>query len=174
VTSAAPLATRPVEETEVFEILRLLRGVPQFDRFTNEELTSIAVNLKAADVPEGTVICAEGDEGDAMFLVRTGEVAIRKEGKAGPVTLAVLPPGAIVGEMSLLDGAPRSASIVARSGVGLVVLDRACIDDLALIDEALACNFLIAVIKTACGKIRVSQENLVLSMAQLLRRGGGH
>ncbi len=170
---SAPLPTRPVEESEVFEILRLLREVPQFDRFTNEELTSIAVNMKAADVSGGTVICAEGEAGDAMFLVRRGEVAIRKQGKAGPLTLAVLPPGTIVGEMSLLDGAPRSASIVAEGDVGLVVFDRACIDDLALIDESLACNFLIAVIKTACGKIRVSLENLVLQMAQLLRRGGG-
>lgn len=171
--TAPPLATRPVEESEVFDILRLLQGIPQFERFSNEELTSVAVNLKAADVPKGTVVCTEGEAGDAMFLVRRGGVAIRKEGKAGPVTLAVLPPGAIVGEMSLLDGAPRSASVVAETDVDLVVLDRACIDDLALIDEALACNFLIAVIKTACGKIRVSQENLVKQIAQLTQRAGG-
>lgn len=173
-TAPAPFATRPVEESEIFDVLRLLRGIAQFDRFTNDELTSVAVNLKAADLPKDGVVCTEGDAGDAMFLVRSGEVAIRKEGKdrsSAPVTLAILPPGAIVGEMSLLDGAPRSASVVAHTDLSLIVLDRACIDDLALIDEALACNFLIAVIKTACGKIRASQESLIGSIAELTARG---
>lgn len=168
----APFATRAVEETEVFDVLRLLRGIAQFDRFTNEELTSVAVNLKAADLPRDSIVCAEGDTGDAMFLVRSGEVAVQKAGAAGPTTLAVLPPGAIVGEMSLLDGSPRSASVVAHTDLSLIVLDRACIDDLALIDEALACNFLIAVIKTACGKIRATQESVIASIAELAARGG--
>lgn len=164
------LKTRPVGDAEVHEILRTLRVLPQFDRFGNDELTSIVMNLKIADVPKGDTVCREGETGEAMFLIRFGEVAIQKEGKVSPLLLTVLPAGAIFGEMSLLDGSPRSASAVAQTDAGLVVIDRSGIDDLALIDEGLACNFLIAVIKTACNKIRLTQETLVKSIALLVSR----
>ena len=53
----------------------------------------------------------EGDSGDAAYYVVTGEVLVWKAGRFGPIELARLGPGAILGEMSIVDDKPRSASV---------------------------------------------------------------
>ena len=53
----------------------------------------------------------EGDSGDAAYCVVTGEVLVWKEGEFGSIELARLGPGAIFGEMSMVDEKPRSASV---------------------------------------------------------------
>jgi CRP-like cAMP-binding protein len=59
----------------------------------------------------GELIFAEGDEGDRMFVVRTGEVEIERDGKV----VETLGPGGIFGEMALIDGSPRAATARAKT-----------------------------------------------------------
>jgi CRP/FNR family transcriptional regulator, cyclic AMP receptor protein len=68
---------------------------------------------------EGTVIFKDGDAAHEMFVVREGSVSMRK----GAEVLETLGPGAVFGEMALIDPAPRSATAVAGSGCRLVVID---------------------------------------------------
>ena len=63
------------------------------------------------DIVEGEVLINEGDSGDAAYCVVTGEVLVWKAGEFGPIELARLGPGAIFGEMSMVDEKPRSASV---------------------------------------------------------------
>ena len=63
------------------------------------------------DLFEGEVLIDEGDSGDTAYLVVTGEVLVWKAGRFGPIELARLGPGAILGEMSIVDDKPRSASV---------------------------------------------------------------
>ena len=63
------------------------------------------------DLAEGEVLINEGDAGDAAYCVVTGEVLVWKVGEFGPIELARLGPGAIFGEMSMVDEKPRSASV---------------------------------------------------------------
>jgi len=71
-------------------------------------------------VPAGEVIVREGDAGSEMFVVRRGKVEVRRGGR----TLTVLREGEYFGELSLLLGVPRSATVVARTDVELVVIPR--------------------------------------------------
>jgi len=59
----------------------------------------------------GTVICQEGDPGDTMYIVQSGEVEIQ----AGGRVVEIVGPEGIFGEMALIDQAPRSAAVVART-----------------------------------------------------------
>jgi len=59
----------------------------------------------------GEVIFAEGDDGEHMYVVRSGEIAIERNGK----TLETLSDGGIFGEMALIDGSPRSATARAKT-----------------------------------------------------------
>ena len=68
----------------------------------------------------GDVVFAEGDLGDRMYVVRSGTVAFVKNGE----DLETVGPGAIFGEMALIDREPRSASAVARSDCELVSIDK--------------------------------------------------
>ena len=63
------------------------------------------------DLAEGEVLINEGDMGDTAYCVVTGEVVVWKVGEFGPIELARLGPGAIFGEMSMVDEKPRSASV---------------------------------------------------------------
>ena len=63
------------------------------------------------DISEGEVLINEGDAGDAAYCVVTGEVLVWKVSEFGPIELARLGPGAIFGEMSMVDEKPRSASV---------------------------------------------------------------
>ena len=59
----------------------------------------------------GTVICQEGDPGDLMYIVQSGEVEIQ----AGGRVVEVVGPEGFFGEMALIDQAPRSAAVIART-----------------------------------------------------------
>lgn len=69
---------------------------------------------------EGAVIFAEHDEpGDVMYIVKTGQVDI----KARDMTIEIAGPGALFGEMALVDVAARSASAIARTDCELIPVD---------------------------------------------------
>jgi CRP-like cAMP-binding protein len=63
---------------------------------------------------DGKVVCRQGDPGDAAYLIIDGEADIVLEGPAGPLTVATLGANEIVGEMSILTGAPRNATVRAK------------------------------------------------------------
>jgi len=72
----------------------------------------------------GEVIFKEGDMGDAMYIIRSGRVAVVKGDFKSPAVLAYRSVGEIIGEMALLEGQPRSASIVALDPAGLLKIGR--------------------------------------------------
>jgi CRP-like cAMP-binding protein len=76
--------------------------------------------------PPGAVVFAEGEPGTAMYIVRTGFLDLH----AGGRFLERLGPGGVLGEMALVDPAPRSATAVAAEGCSLVAIDRAVFDSL--------------------------------------------
>ena len=77
----------------------------------------------ARDFKAGTVLFEEGQPGDFMYVVATGEVEIRRKVGESERTLAVLPPGDFFGEMAILNSRPRSATAVVRVDSRLVVIE---------------------------------------------------
>jgi predicted acylesterase/phospholipase RssA/CRP-like cAMP-binding protein len=102
--------------------LPFLHGVPQ--------ATIAAVNrvLRPLSVTAGTVLFRTGDEGDACYLVETG--ALRVSTTLDGDVLATLGPGSFVGELAILLGEPRSATVTAVTDAELLVLTRADLDTL--------------------------------------------
>jgi CRP-like cAMP-binding protein len=72
--------------------------------------------------PKGSVLFHEGDEGEDMFILRSGKVAIKKRVPHGEVTLAVLEKGDFFGEMAILERMPRSATAEMVEDGDLVVI----------------------------------------------------
>lgn len=71
---------------------------------------------------DGDLIFKEGDEGREMFIVQAGEVVVTKQTRRGEVELATLHKGDFVGEMSLLESLPRSATAKARGETRLLAI----------------------------------------------------
>ena len=97
-----------------------LRAIPLFRDLTNEDLDSIAALLKRVSYPKGSTIFRQGDIGDAMYLVESGQVVVWNE-QAGEA-LAYLGPGSFAGEIALLLAELRSASLKVSLDANLYVL----------------------------------------------------
>lgn len=98
--------------------LELLARVPLFKACTDAELGDIARLGTEIEVPEGKELITEGARGMEFFLVVDGEA----ECTMGGTTVAVLGPGDYFGEMALLDGGVRTATVRAASPMRLTVL----------------------------------------------------
>ncbi|MFN8095899.1 MAG: cyclic nucleotide-binding domain-containing protein [Vicinamibacteria bacterium] len=72
--------------------------------------------------PKGTALFAEGDEGEEMYIIRSGKVAIKKRVPHGEITVAVLEKGDFFGEMALLERIPRTAGAEMAEDGDLVVI----------------------------------------------------
>ena len=102
------------------EKIEHLQRVPIFEGCTSRQLRAIARITDVMDLPEGAVITRVGEPGDQFFLIIDGfarvEVSPEKKGQ--------IRPGDFFGEMSLLDGGPRSANVFAETAVHLLVIER--------------------------------------------------
>jgi CRP/FNR family cyclic AMP-dependent transcriptional regulator len=100
--------------------IRHLQRVPLFSGFSEDELRRVADLARIVEIPAGTVVTQIGSPGDSFFVIIDGTVGVRTPIGAG----GQLQPGDFFGEMSLLDGEPRSATIVAVTDLRLLVVDR--------------------------------------------------
>ena len=99
--------------------VELLRGVSLFSACSNRELARIASLADEIEVPEGRVLIRQGEPGREFFVIVEGKAKVSARGKRAKT----LGPGAGVGELSLLDQGPRSATVTAESDMYLLVLD---------------------------------------------------
>jgi CRP/FNR family transcriptional regulator, cyclic AMP receptor protein len=110
----------PADATSSDARIRHLQRVPLFSGFSEDELRRIVDHSRIVEVAAGTVVTELGEPGDSFFVIIDGTVAARTPIGAG----SELKPGDFFGEMSLLDGEPRSATIVASTDLRLLVVDR--------------------------------------------------
>jgi CRP/FNR family transcriptional regulator, cyclic AMP receptor protein len=104
-------------------VVELLRRVPLFSELSTAELERVAQVGIPRSFPRETRIFHEGDPGDACYIVREGSARVTREHPDGrAITLATLGPGAIFGELAMLDGERRSASVEATENTELVAL----------------------------------------------------
>ncbi|MCX7305912.1 MAG: cyclic nucleotide-gated ion channel [Hyphomicrobiales bacterium] len=117
---AGILATGFAEEVRRRDFVnnwQLVSAVPLFRQLGSAELVGIVRALKPRDLPAGAVVCRKGDAGDQMFFIVEGRVSVAATG--APVELG---PGAFFGEMALISGAPRTATVTAASALTLLTL----------------------------------------------------
>jgi len=107
-----------------------LRTIPLFDRLTTRQLMEVAALAREEDWPAGAELFAEGDFGDAMYLIVDGRVTVIQSGNV----LADLGSKDFFGELALFDDDRRSAAVVTKTAVRLLRLGRN--DVLSLMEES--------------------------------------
>ncbi len=102
------------------EKIENLRKIPIFQSCNEQQLVAVAGITEMTEVSAGKLLAVTGDPGNEFFIILDGtarvEVSARKPLRLGP--------GDFFGEMSLLDGEPRSATVVAETPLRLLVLSR--------------------------------------------------
>jgi CRP-like cAMP-binding protein len=108
--------------TDPFEVLR---RVPLFQQVAEEHVRALAQLVRERSYPRGSVILSQGDPGEALFLIRSGQVKVSVLSEDGrEVILSVLGAASFFGEMALVDDEPRSAHVIAMSDTVLLQLRR--------------------------------------------------
>jgi CRP/FNR family transcriptional regulator/CRP/FNR family cyclic AMP-dependent transcriptional regulator len=105
--------------------ISFLRQVPLFEGLEEQERVAIAKTTITRSFPKDSMIILAEEEGDALFIIQTGQVKVTLLSEDGrEVILSLLGPGSVFGELSLLDGKPRSANVVATEDTQLIMLRR--------------------------------------------------
>ncbi|HXF72245.1 MAG TPA: cyclic nucleotide-binding domain-containing protein [Actinomycetota bacterium] len=104
------------------QVAQALAGVPLFSGLSKRQLRRLADAGREVSMKEGWRIVGEGEPGDDLFVILEGEArVVARSGR----TLARLLPGDFFGEISLLDGGVRTATVVAETPISLLRIDRA-------------------------------------------------
>lgn len=120
VTGTAPTTDRRDRRSRR-ERADALARVPLFADLGRRHLNQLADAAQIVSYRQGTTVIREGDPGATLFVIVDGTADVSRGGR----TLATLSPGEFFGEVSLLDGGPRTASIVAQTPLTAVRLFRA-------------------------------------------------
>jgi CRP-like cAMP-binding protein len=102
---------------------------PLFEGFSEEELVALIGGLKLLSFDAGDVIVTEGESGQSVFILSTGEVKVSVRARDHrSVMVGTLREGSFFGEISTLSGGPRTATVTAAATCEILELDRAALD----------------------------------------------
>jgi CRP/FNR family transcriptional regulator, cyclic AMP receptor protein len=135
-------------------------------QLSHQEARTVVAYMRPHKIAEGVTFIREGDtdETDFMLLVLDGEVTIETivVSRTQPITVTVLGPGSLIGEMGLLDGAPRSASCTAMSDVRCAILTRDAMNQLLADEPRTAAKMMMAISMRIAQRMRENQDKLKL------------
>jgi cAMP-dependent protein kinase regulator len=121
---APPAAEQPGKNEPLFS--RSVPASPLFEMLSEDEREAVVREMELETHDEGSVVITEGEPGSSMYLIASGEVKVytRGTGNTGTIYLARLGEGDFFGEVSVLTGKPRTATITASQRSELLRLDR--------------------------------------------------
>jgi CRP/FNR family cyclic AMP-dependent transcriptional regulator len=103
----------------------ILRNVPLFSDLDADSLALVASAARRVKFPKGSVVFQEGDPGDYLLVIEKGRVKVVLLGDDGQETIVnLLEPPALLGEIALLDEAPRSATVIAVAATEFLQIAR--------------------------------------------------
>jgi CRP-like cAMP-binding protein len=129
----------------------VLADVPLFSGLSKRQLGKVAKLAALRTVPPYTQIVRAGGRGDAFYVIISGKAVVRRQGRRS----VTLEPGDFFGELALLDGAPRSATVEAAEQVELMHVPRSGFTKLLRTDASIAC----AMLETLAGRMREAQSS---------------
>ena len=140
----------------------LLERHPLLAHLAPDQIERISRVGEVESYNPGEPIVVDGSLGDALFLILSGQVAVHR----GPQTFATLSAGEFFGEMSLVEPAPRSASVTSMSATFLFRLPHDALRGLLADDPSCANVLLVQIVKTLSDRLR--RANLMLSSVDML------
>jgi CRP/FNR family transcriptional regulator, cyclic AMP receptor protein len=108
------------EENKLF-----LKRVPLFAGLTDAQYDLLAAGSTRRNFPKGRMMVAEGEPSQSLYILLSGRAKVQRSDSEGKeVILAVLGPGEFFGEMSLIDDAPRSASVITLESCDFMAINK--------------------------------------------------
>lgn len=146
----------------VEEIFAALGQSKLFEGLSRGDCEQLCGFMHCFAAPRGTVLLEEGVEGEHLILVLEGHVRVAKKDLAGnEIGLAVVGPGSVLGEMSMIDGEHRFASCETLEPVKFAVLTRTDLHELLAEHPRLGNKLLIWMLQSTIGRLRDAGLRLI-------------
>ncbi len=144
------------------EILGIIDHITLFEDLRHSEVSQLCSKMECFCANQGDVIMRENEDGDFLVIVLTGQVAVVKQGATGEEKqLAIVGPGASLGEMSLINGKPRFATCIAREPTDIAVLTRDTIYDILVLHPSLGNKILLILLQITSHRLRETSDRLL-------------
>ena len=134
----------------------LLRRTPLFAELSEEDLDGVTSNAEPVELAAGALLAAQGDPGDALYVIVSGELQVVKRSGTTDVPIAVVGPGEIVGEMSIFEAQPRNASLHAMAPARVIRIGR---DEILTILHTRP-SATMSMLRTMMGRLRETESML--------------
>lgn len=142
---------------EPASLVDIIRQVPLFADLSDVQVAQLGAASRRVAATAGTLVIREGDRGDALLIILSGELEITKHDDDREISLATRKAGEILGEMSLLEQWPRTASARAISDTDLLEVDATAFRRVLEVDPRIAT----AILKTMAGRLRSTEASLM-------------
>lgn len=136
---------------------QLIRAVPMFTELSDDEVDELWHSADRVTAAPGEVIIEEGAPGDRLYIVLSGSLEVTKREGGRDIVLATRRPGEVLGEMSLLEQAPRTASVRATEASALLAIGPEAFRQLLERRPGAATTLL----RTVVGRLRSTEASLV-------------
>ncbi len=142
-------------------IILFLLETPMFEGLSAGELSEIVHIMQMKRMRDGQLLFREGEEGDGWYVIFEGEVLVTKTDELGPSReITCLGPRSCVGEMAVLDGRPRSATVAAKGEVTVFRFPRYEFEGLLADDNLAAYRLVLEMAKVLCRRLRAINGQL--------------
>jgi CRP/FNR family cyclic AMP-dependent transcriptional regulator len=148
-----------------------LRSIPALGSYGPEDIDLLSYIATLRSFPVGSAIMREGAEGDACFLIVGGEVAVSRATSAS--ALATLGPGSLVGQLALLDRAPRSATVTAQAETTVLEVKASAFANLVSAHSPIALRFQEQVALAGVRQLRDATRKVADAAARESSSSGG-
>jgi len=143
------------------DVAELLQKVAIFKDLDSDELAEVAEVCKEERFVSGEYIFREGEHGNRLFLIVSGEVRISRDVPgSGEEALAILKAGALFGEMAVFDRSERSTDAISNGGTTVLTIARPDFEMLLDFDRELAHKVLWGCVRLLSGRLRSTNDSL--------------
>jgi CRP/FNR family cyclic AMP-dependent transcriptional regulator len=168
--SIAPMAGPPGASSPAGTIApERLQSFASFSAFSHQEIRRLLRLMRRWDLPKDTIIFTEGSAGGTCFVVVDGSVDVSVNARGRQQMLATLSAGSVLGQVSLISGAPRSATCSVRSDTVLLEILREPCERLLRGESALAVKFLATLNAGLISALRAADLRLMKLDREALR-----
>ncbi|MDM7986342.1 MAG: cyclic nucleotide-binding domain-containing protein [Smithella sp.] len=140
---------------------RRLSAIPIFRDLDKNELDVVFNHVFEQNVKKDNVLFVEGMPGESLYIIMSGGIEITKETKnKEKILLALMGSGDMVGEMSLIDAEPRSATAVTTEDSVLLVITKRSFNEILRSDSQIAAKILMGLLKVISRRLRIIDNKI--------------
>ena len=143
--------------------VNVLRQVPMFSCIEGAKLKKLAFSSHRVHFDTGETLFHQGDDADHAYIIITGHADVLTDGPTGPILIAEIPAGNIVGEIALLCGGSRRATVRAASPLEVLVIESKCFMRM-LSEDGVACT---KILRVLAERLAETTADLIAARAEL-------